>query len=93
MGDPTTPWFGVTVRLLIVDGIVKVAAVTPVKGRGATFGIPVGATKLIGVYCVSAPRAGATRNTENSDTTTPFAISALVGEAIFVVMMDPFLGC
>jgi hypothetical protein len=91
IGDPTIPWFGVTVRLLIVVGIVKLEAVTPVNGSGATFGMPVGATNVIGVNCVSAPRAGATRNTEKSDTTTPFAISAIRGEAVFVFMVDPFL--
>jgi hypothetical protein len=91
IGDPTTPWFGVTVRLLIVVGIVKLAAVTPVNGSGATFGMLVGATNVIGVNCVSAPRAGATRKTEKSDTTTPFAMRAMRGEAIFVFMVVPFL--
>ena len=75
----------------MVVGMVKFADVTPVNGSGATLGMPDGATKLIGVYCVSAARAGATRNTEKSDTTTPFATSANRGEAIFVFMMDPFL--
>ena len=91
IGDPTTPWLGVTVRFCMVVGIVNASDFTAVNGSGATFGMPVGATKVIGVYCVSAPRAGATRNTEKSDTTTPFATSANRGEAILVFMMDPFL--
>ena len=91
IGDPTTPWLGVTVRLSMVVGMVKASDFTAVNGSGATFGMPAGATKVIGVYCVSAPRAGATRNTEKSDTTTPFATSANRGEAILVFMMDPFL--
>ena len=76
----------------MVVGIVNAAAVTAVNGSGATFGMPVGATKVIGVYCVSAPRAGATRNTDKSDTTTPFATSANRGEAIVVFMMDLTIG-
>jgi hypothetical protein len=76
----------------MVEGTVKLAAVTPVKGSGATFGIPAGATKVIGVKAVSAPRAGATRNTEKSDTTTPIVVNAFRGDAFFVFMMDPFLG-
>ena len=72
----------------MVVGTVNVAATTPVKGSGATLGIPLGATKFIGVYAVSAPRAGATRNTEKSAATTPFAISDLPGIAFFVFMMD-----
>jgi len=75
--------------LAIVVGVVNVAAVTPVNGSGATFGIPEGVTKLIGVTWVSAPRAGATKKTEKSDAITPFITSDLLLIAIFVFMVDP----
>ena len=55
-------------------------------------GADTGCTSGCELTKVSAARAGATRNTENSDATMPPTISALVGDAIFVFMMDPFLG-
>jgi hypothetical protein len=58
---PMTPWFGVTIKLVMVAGVVKVGAVVPEKGSGATPGRSVGAASEIGAAGggVSAPLAGA----------------------------------
>ena len=59
---------GFTSKLGIVVDVVNFAALTPVNGSGATFGIAVGAISLMGAGGrLSAPTAGVTIATVKTD--------------------------